>query len=103
VIEESVHEEKDKEFDWRDRLKQWKNVQQSGGAVLNFTQKGQETFRSTSISVLGCLQATFSDKDLQDQIERSLMIGLQRSAGLDLLKYVTKLNGHKDQFYDALE
>ena len=32
-------EKKDKEFDWTDRLKQWKKVQLAEGAIVDLTEK----------------------------------------------------------------
>ena len=52
--------EKDIEVDWRDRLKQWRTVQMSQGAVNTLADKNKEVFKSCSVSVLGCLQASFT-------------------------------------------
>ena len=36
LFDEDPFKKKDTEFDWRDRLKQWKKMQQSSGAILDF-------------------------------------------------------------------
>ena len=39
LIQETGIEKKDKEFDWRDRLKNWKQMQQTEGAVTGFDEQ----------------------------------------------------------------
>ena len=38
LVQETGIEKKDKEFDWRDRLKNWKQMQQTEGAVTGFDE-----------------------------------------------------------------
>ena len=64
VIDDDQLSRKDVEFDWSDRVKQWKKVQMSSGAITSFENLKQDTFKSCSVSVLGCLQADFTAMQL---------------------------------------
>jgi hypothetical protein len=44
------------EFDWKDRLKSWKQMQTSKGAIKSFTDRKKEIFDSSVMSILACLQ-----------------------------------------------
>ena len=46
---------KDTEYDWRDRFKQWRDVQMSSGAIVDFSELNNEVSKSVQLSVLGCL------------------------------------------------
>ena len=46
---------KDKEYDWTDRLKQWKKVQMAEGAIVDLSSKSQLNSQSASIAALGLL------------------------------------------------
>ena len=52
--------QKDVEYDWTDRLKQWKKVQMAEGAILDLGEKKQLTSQSTSVAILGLLQSEFT-------------------------------------------
>ena len=69
VMRESQISEKDSEFDWRDRLRQWKQMQQSAGSVTSFTDSMTDTFQSTTISILGILQSHVTHDQLRDRVE----------------------------------
>jgi hypothetical protein len=43
------------EFTWRDRLKNWKQMQTSKGAIKSFTEKNKEIYESSTMSILACL------------------------------------------------
>jgi hypothetical protein len=96
-------DEKDQAFDWMDRLRQWKQVQLSSGAVTSFEKTSQNVFKSVSTSVLGCLQADFEADQLQDKVETNLVNGLRRSAGLHFLNFIMGLNMAPQVFLDLLQ
>lgn len=43
------------EVDWKDRLKSWKQMQTSKGAIKSFTERKKEIFDSSVMSILACL------------------------------------------------
>jgi hypothetical protein len=43
------------EFDWKDRLKSWRQMQTSKGAIRSFTERKKEIFDSSVMSILSCL------------------------------------------------
>ena len=51
---------KDDEYDWRDRLKQWKKVQMAEGAIVELGAKSTLNSNSASIAILGLLQSEFT-------------------------------------------
>ena len=56
-----------------------------------------------TFSVLGCLQASFTCEQLQERVERSLVNGLRRSAGLHLLNFAMNLTYDKVRFGDLIQ
>ena len=81
----------DSAVNWMDRLKQWKKRQQTAGAVTSFEDQLYQQSNSAVFSVLGCIQASFTSKDLEDRVEQSLVNGLRRSAGLQLINFAMNL------------
>ena len=69
LIRKSTLNEAEKESNWTDRLRQWKQVSQSAGAVTSFDDQKLETIQSSAFAVLGVLQASISSQDLQDKVE----------------------------------
>jgi len=49
-------EQPEPEFDWKDRLKSWRQMQTSKGAIKSFTDRKKEIFDSSVMSILACLQ-----------------------------------------------
>ena len=94
---------KDVEVDWKDKLRKWRKVQLSSGAVNSLTDKNQSVFQSCSVSVLGCLQASFTADQLKNKIEESLVNGLRRSAGLDLISFAMEQTHSQELFYESLQ
>ena len=78
-------------------------MQTSAGLITNFAQHNQEVFQSVSVSVLGCLQTEFKASEIRERVEKSLVVGLRRSAGLNLLDYTMSLNAQKPLFFDLLQ
>jgi len=84
----------DKEFNWTDRLKQWKTHQLSQGAIVDLSSKNQLNSQSSSLAILGLLQSEFSVEQINDVLEASLVSGLRRLAGLNLLNFAMGLAGN---------
>ena len=94
LLNNAVHSLKDVEVDWRDKLKKWRKVQLSTGAVTSLDQaaKGNNKMNnSVLVSVLGCLQASFTVEQLQSKVEEQLVKGLRRSAGPEGLRLAPSL------------
>ena len=66
-------------------------------------QKNRSGFESCSVSVLGCLQASFTAEQLKSRVEESLVNGLRRSAGLHLLRFTMEQSLSDEVFFDMLQ
>lgn len=84
-------------------MRQWKDRQQTDGAVNDFQDQIKKQKQSAVFSILGCLQATFKKESLQSRVEQSLVCGLRRSAGLNLLNYAMNLSFEPKRFLDLLQ
>ena len=51
----SLRKQKDTEYDWRDRIKQWWRVAKSKGAIVDLGAKSQLNSNSVSLASLGLL------------------------------------------------
>lgn len=49
IMAEADLNDKETEFDWKDRLKAWKKVQNSQGLITDFNQINIEHFESSSV------------------------------------------------------
>ena len=96
-------DQKDKEYDWTDRLKQWKKVQLAEGAIVDLSSKKQLNSQSASIAVLGLLQSEFSPEKICETVENGLINGLRRMAGLNLLNHAMSLQGNNQLFFDMIQ
>ena len=95
---------KDCEMDWRDKLCQWQKVQQSDGSVVDLADlKRNGSLQSSVLSVLGVLQASFTSDQLQECVETSLVNGLKRSSGLNLISFAMNLNYSHQHFFDMIQ
>lgn len=94
--------EKDKEFDWRERLNDWWKIAKSKGAIVDLGAKTQLNSNSISLATLGLLQSEFTSEQINDTIERALIQGLRRSAGINLVRFGMELNGDERIFQDML-
>ena len=74
----------------------------SSGAIVDFSELNNEVSKSVQLSVLGCLQAEFTTETLKERVSHSLVVGLQRSAGLSLLDFVMSMNASRSLFFDLL-
>jgi len=95
--------QKDSEYDWTDRLRQWKKVQQAEGAIADLGAKSQLSSNSVTLAVLGLLQSEFGAEQVKDTVERALVQGLRRSAGLNLINFGLGLQGNAQVFQDMLQ
>ena len=59
--------------------------------------------QSIVFSILGCLQCSFSYDQLKDRIETSLVNGLRRSAGLNLLNFAMNLGYNETRIFDLIQ
>ena len=95
---------KDCEMDWRDKLCQWQKVQQSDGSVVDLADlKRNGSLQSSVLSVLGVLQACFTSDHLQECVETSLVNGLKRSSGLNLINFAMNLSYSHQRFFDMVQ
>ena len=86
VVEDTLSR-KDTGFDWRDRLKQWNQHQLSIGTIVSFSQLSDTAVKSIPLTVLSMMQSKFNVEKLKEEIEKVMIKGLRRSAGLDLLSF----------------
>lgn len=74
------------EFTWKDRLKNWKQMQKSKGAIKSFTDKNKEIFESSVMSILACLQTPIAMQRIKKQVESVFLNATKRIAGLQIIK-----------------
>ena len=55
LVENNTLQRKDTEFDWKDRLKQWNQVQLSLGTITSFSQLGDKAAKSIQLSVISLM------------------------------------------------
>ncbi len=63
-IEKKEQKANDTEFNWIDRLKQWKNVQKAKGAIIGDKNDVQINTKSASMAILGVLQSQHKSMDI---------------------------------------
>lgn len=73
------------------------------GAIIDLSAKGQLNSQSVSFAILGLLQSEFSADLINKTIEESLVDGLRRSAGLNLLNYAMSLSSNPQIFFDMIQ
>lgn len=103
LVRDSQIGKRETEYDWRERLRQWKQVQQSAGAVTSFADHKIQAIKSSAFSVLGVLQANVSTQELTEKVEQSLVNGLRRAAGLYLLNFAMNLTYSQSRFFDLVQ
>lgn len=84
------------EFTWRDRLKNWKQMQTSKGAINSFTDKRKEIFESSTMSILACLQTPISSQRIKKQVETVFLNATKRIAGLKIIADLIQLELPQD-------
>lgn len=90
------------EYDWKDRLKSWRQMQTSKGAIKSFTDRKKEIFDSSVMSVLACLQTPITAQRIKKQVETVFLNASKRIAGLKLLSYVMGLELPNNNKYDLM-
>lgn len=100
LVVENTLNRKDTEFDWRDRLKQWNQVQLSLGTITSFSQLGDSAYKSIPLTVLSLMQSKFTRDKLKEEVEKVMIKGLRRSAGLNLISFAIKCNIGLGTFLD---
>ncbi len=53
--QEGADDQSAQEVNWKDRLKSWRQMQTSKGAIKSFTERNKEIFDSSIMSILACL------------------------------------------------
>ena len=102
MIERQENQAKDSEFNWTDRLKAWKSVQNAKGAIVDLGSKGKLNSNSASMAILRILQSDHKVEDIQKTVENALIMSLRRSAGLNLLNFAMSFHGNEQIFFDML-
>ena len=102
LVVDNTLNRKDTEFDWRDRLKQWNQVQLSLGTITSFSQLGDGAYKSIPLTVLSLMQSSFKYDVLKEEVEKVMIKGLRRSAGLDLISFAIKKDIGLGTFLDIL-
>ena len=90
------------EYDWKNRLKSWKQMQTSKGAIKSFTDRKKEIFDSSVMSVLSCLQSPIGAQRIKKQVETVFVNATKRVAGLKLLGDVMNLELPLNHRYDLM-
>ena len=66
LVVDNTLQKKDTEFDWKDRLRQWNQVQLSLGTITSFSKINDAAFKSIPISVISLMQSKFSTAKLKE-------------------------------------
>jgi len=103
MIERQEQQSKDSEFNWTDRLKAWKSVQNAKGAIVDLGSKGKLNSNSASMAILRILQSDHKIEAIQETVENALIMSLRRSAGLNLLNFAMSFHGNEQIFFDMLQ
>lgn len=73
------------------------------GAIVNLGAKGQLNSQSASIAILGLLQSEFTDDQINSSVEKGLINGLRRMAGLNLIHHGMSLTSSSDVLFDMIQ
>ena len=103
MVVENTLNRKESAFDWKDRLRQWNQVQLSLGTITSFSQLGDNAYKSIPLSVLSLMQSKHTAEKLQEEVEEVMIHGLRRSAGLNLLSFGAQCNVGLGTFKDVLQ
>jgi hypothetical protein len=88
-------------LDWQARLKSWKQMQTSKGAIRSLSERKNEIWDSGITSILALLQAPIEARDIQKQVETRAIEACRRAAGLKLLRDLILLDMPTPQFLDV--
>jgi len=87
-------------LDWQARLKSWKQMQTSKGAIRSLGERKNEIWDSGITSILALLQAPIEARDIQKQVETRAIEACRRATGLKLLRDLILLDMPTPQFLD---
>lgn len=73
-------------LDWEARLKSWKQMQTSRGAIKSLTERKAEIWNSGITSILALLQTAVEAEQIQKQVEKTYIDSCRRTAGLKLIR-----------------
>jgi hypothetical protein len=72
--------------DWEDRLKSWKKMQTSKGAIKSLTEIQAEIWNSGITSIMALLQTAIETEQIQKQVEEIFIDSCKRATGLKLIR-----------------
>jgi hypothetical protein len=75
---------------WETRLKKWKEFQTSRGSIKTESERMAEIWSSGIASILALLQTDIDVERIQELVEKKLIDGSKRVAGLVLLTELIK-------------
>lgn len=73
-------------LDWEGRLKSWKQMQTSLGAIKSLTERKVEIWNSGITAILALLQTPIEASKIQEQVEQTYIDSCRRCAGFKLIK-----------------
>lgn len=84
-------------------MKNWRKRATTAGTVTSFDGNLKLQNQSIVFSVLGCLQCSYSYDQMKERIETSLVNGLRRSSGLNLLNFAMNLGYDWHRIFDLIQ
>ena len=78
-------------------------MQLSLGTITSFSQLGDSAYKSIPLTVLSLMQSKFTHDKLKEEVEKVMIKGLRRSAGLDLISFTMKMNLGMGTFLDIMQ
>ena len=89
-------------LDWEGRLKTWKQMQTSQGAIKSLTERKAEIWNSGITSILALLQVPIESKQIQKQVEKTYTDSCRRAAGLKLIRELIQPDMPTGQLFDVI-
>jgi len=89
-------------LDWEGRLKAWKQMQTSRGAIKSLTERRAEVWNSGITSILALLQTAFDAQQIQKQVEKTYIDACRRTAGLKLVRDLVVREGPISALQDVV-
>jgi len=91
LIQEKSVDEAGKDLELREKMKLWKKMLNSQGAIKSFTERKQEIFDSAVMSILACLQTSIQVDKIWNKVELTIQKGFKRVTGLNLLSQLMSI------------
>jgi len=89
-------------LDWEGRLKSWKQMQTSRGAIKSLTERRAEIWNSGITSILALLQTALDAQQIQKQVEKTYIDACRRTAGLKLVRDLVVREGPTSALQDVV-